>query len=183
MTERGNEAIKLELPSSGKEKLWLWTIVIILSLSVIGIHIYFGWLLVDRLGLPNDWQAVSGFGGFFQMVGSLFSGLAFVALIATLTIQMRDLRTQRMLVKETIAALKESAIAQKEQSETSQLMTKLSILTSLSQSYQEDIKSLKEQEYQYKSVEKKLVEITKEIEYIHRKIANSSSSQSTEIIE
>jgi uncharacterized protein YsxB (DUF464 family) len=172
-----NEEVEIELPTSNKEKYWFWGIVFFLLLVVIALHYVFAWILMAKLGYPNDWQSFSSFGGFFQVLGSLFSGLAFVALIATLNLQMRDLRTQRKLVKETIIELKDSATAQKEQSKTSQLMTRLSILTSLMHSYQENIKFLKEQNYQYEPIENKLNEIVNEIEYIHSEIKFSSSIQ------
>lgn len=177
-----NDEIEVELPSSKKEKYLLWSITIFLLLFVISLHFLLGLILIERLSYPVDWQSFASFGSSFQVLASLFSGLAFVALIATLVVQMRDLRTQRMLVKETIIELKEAASAQKEQSRTSQLMTKLSILNLLEQSYQKKLSSVKAQGFQNDSLEQKHTEVIKEIENIHNQIFVTTSMQNSKEI-
>ncbi|MDD2863768.1 MAG: hypothetical protein PHC99_03495 [Methylococcales bacterium] len=71
-------------------------VVIIAVIAVVGL-----WFVTLFVGIQffNDWQTRGQFGDLFGSVNSLFSGLAFAALIYTIYLQRQELALQRIELK------------------------------------------------------------------------------------
>jgi len=154
----------------GREQKTHWWLFILAAVIVIGVVIVYRWLLLEYFSVivPMDQQKALGpgtFGDAFGVVNTLFSGLAFAALVFTIYQQNRQLKTQseelalqrhelalqRDELEETRKELKRSADAQErsekamaEQAEFSALNARLQAANQMYFHKENDLKSVGE---------------------------------------
>ena len=91
-----------------KKESWLKskkgkTLILFISLSVLGLY-FLSWWLIDIF--IKDWNTRGTFGDQFGAINALFSALAFLGLIVTLLMQMEELELQREELKLTRIEMK-----------------------------------------------------------------------------
>jgi hypothetical protein len=91
-----------------EDKLWgLYILIIIVA------ALWLGSIFMFQYYYP-DLQDRSLFGGSFNAISSLFSGLAFAGVIYAILLQRKELQLQRKELRETRKVLAKTAIAQEE---------------------------------------------------------------------
>jgi len=108
-----------------------WKLYLLLT-GVVAAQIAYG--LVTHKLIPN-WQTSGTFGDTFGAINSLFSGLAFAALIYTIVLQSRELTLQREELALTREQLTESAKSQRDQAIYMLLATQISAAISKQEIY------------------------------------------------
>ncbi len=105
---------------------------IALVLVVASVLIVYGVLVLNSL---PDWTERGQFGDMFGAANTLFSGLAFSALVYALVLQREELTLQRKELALTRSELSKQSASQAEQAETALRAAKINALGSLLQSY------------------------------------------------
>lgn len=104
---------------------FLLAVVVVVQL-VYGFAVYFSF---------QGWEKSGSFGDTFGAINSLFSSLAFGALIYTIILQSRELKLQREELSLTREQLTESANSQKEQAKYTLLAARISAAVSEQEIY------------------------------------------------
>ena len=118
-------------------RVWKWLI------PILGVVVFFGivaaWWYVGRWPMAlvaKENPSLADFGAYgdmFGFVNSLFSALALFAVIATLWMQMKELKLQREELRKTTAAQARAASAQEEVTEVQKQQIKATLLATYTQ--------------------------------------------------
>lgn len=106
--------------------------LVILLAVVAALQVIFGVVMHFTFG---DWEKSGVFGDTFGAVNSLFSSLAFGALIYTVILQSKELKLQREELKLTRDQIADSAAAQKDQARYTLLAAQISAAVSKQKIY------------------------------------------------
>lgn len=91
----------------------------------------------------GDWQTRGQFGDTFGAANALFTGLAFVALIATLLLQRKDLELQREELRLQREELHRSRVALDSQARAQRLQVLASVITTKVSALEANVEAIK----------------------------------------
>jgi len=120
----------------------------------------------------QDWGDRGTFGDMFGAVSSLFSGLAFAAIIHANILQKKDLDAQRADLKRTVRAQLQSERDLAEQVDQMKISSKLNALNTIISYYSHQIADPSNSEESDKRFKEKRIEAIKEIDELIDRVSD-----------